>query len=160
MTKSLTVLGIDPGTRRVGYGIITKTGSTFDFITAGLLKVGGVEDSSALLEIKTGMEALIAKYAPEVIGIEKLFFVKNQKTGIAVAQARGVILLSAREHDARIVELAPNEVKSGIAGYGLADKSAVAKMVRVTLGKPELRVIDDVSDALAIAIVASGRVRI
>jgi crossover junction endodeoxyribonuclease RuvC len=90
------------------------------------------------------------------MGIEKLYFAKNQKTAIAVAQARGVVLLSVGEHGIPVKEYTPNEVKSGITGYGFSDKKAVLKMVRLILGKHDLKIIDDASDALAIAIVAAS----
>jgi len=149
-------LGIDPGTRRIGYGIVRNgEQNSIEFVAAGILKIHSADDPSALVETKRGMDALIKKYKPEAIAIEKLFFAKNQKTALAVAQARGVILLAARERRVPIQEYTPNEVKSAIAGYGHADKQAILKMVRLTLGKPDLKVIDDASDALALAILGS-----
>jgi crossover junction endodeoxyribonuclease RuvC len=121
-----------------------------------LLDIKSSDDITALYEAKRDTDRLIKKYTPDIMGIEKLYFVKNQKTAIAVAQARGVILLSARERGIPVKEYAPNEVKLGIAGYGFADKKAVLKMVRLILGKHDLKIIDDASDALAIAIVAAG----
>jgi crossover junction endodeoxyribonuclease RuvC len=91
-----------------------------------------------------------------VVAIEKLFFAKNQKTAIAVAQSRGVVLLATKEQGIRIKEYTPNEVKLGVTGYGFADKKAVLKMVRLILNKGDLKVIDDASDALALAIFAAG----
>lgn len=149
-------LGIDPGTRRIGYGIIEKEGNELRYIAAGILKIRSTEDAKALAETKKEMDALIKKYKPKAFAIEKLFFAKNQKTALAVAQARGVILLAARENGLTIQEYTPNEVKLGITGYGFADKNAVLKMVRLILGKNELRVIDDASDALALAILAGN----
>lgn len=96
------------------------------------------------------------KHKPDVLAIEKLYFAKNQKTALAVAQARGVILLAGKEHGLRIREYAPNEVKIGVTGYGAADKKAVLKMVRLILKRPDLSVIDDASDALALAILAAN----
>lgn len=149
-------LGIDPGTRRIGYGIIEKEHTDVRFIAAGILEIEGTDDVSALQEAKRGIDALIKKYKPDVLAIEKLFFAKNQKTALAVAQARGVILLAAAERGLVIKEFAPNEVKLGVAGYGFADKKAVLKMVQLILGKPDLKVIDDASDALAIAIMGTN----
>lgn len=157
MHNNMVALGIDPGTRRIGYGIVRGEGSNLAFVTAGILKIKSADDASALEETKVEMSKLIKKYKPDVLGIEKLYFAKNQKTAIAVAQARGVILLAAREANIPIKEYAPNEVKLGITGYGFADKKAVLKMVRLILGKHNLKIIDDASDALAIAIMASGR---
>jgi crossover junction endodeoxyribonuclease RuvC len=149
--------GIDPGTRRIGYGIVhsDQTGTTF--IDAGLLKITSTDDPSALMEIKQEMDGLIKKHKPDVAAIEKLYFATNQKTAIAVAQARGVILLALREHRIPTREYTPNEVKSGVAGYGFADKKAMLKMVRLILHMPELAVIDDASDALALAILAAAQ---
>ena len=152
-------LGIDPGTRRIGYGIVQcepDNSNAVKFITAGILKIESSDDASALVETKREISLLIEKYKPEAIAIEKLFFVNNQKTGIAVAQARGVALLACRECGIPIREYTPNEVKLGVTGYGHADKKAVLKMVRLILGKHDLAVIDDASDALAIAILASN----
>lgn len=153
----MIALGIDPGTRRVGYGIVRGEGGKLTFITAGILKIGASDDASALQEAKEEIGKLIKKYKPDVMGVEKLYFAKNQKTAIAVAQARGIILLAAKEERIKIKEYAPNEVKLGVTGYGFADKKAVLKMVRLILGKQDLAVIDDASDALALAIMASGR---
>jgi crossover junction endodeoxyribonuclease RuvC len=153
----MIALGIDPGTRRVGYGVIESNGNSAVFITAGILKIKGLDNISALGEIKKETDKLIKKYKPDVLGVEKLFFAKNQKTAMAVAEARGAILLAAQEKKVFIKEYAPNEVKLGITGYGFADKKAVLKMVRLILGKHDLEIIDDASDALALAIMAGGR---
>src|ERR1700761_2527366 len=115
-------LGIDPGTRRVGYGVILQEGHEAIFVEAGILPITSTDDVGALQEIKTALDGIIRKHKPDVLAIEKLYFAKNQKTALAVAQARGVILLGARERGIRIREYAPNEVKSGVTGYGAADK--------------------------------------
>lgn len=153
----MVALGIDPGTRRVGFGVVRSEGGELAFVAAGILPIKSTDDASALDEIKCEIGKLIKKYKPASFGIEKLYFAKNQKTAIAVAQARGVILLVAQEAGIPIKEYTPNEVKLGVTGYGFADKKAVLKMVRLTLGKPDLAVIDDASDALAVAIMASSR---
>src|SRR5580700_849209 len=120
----MIALGIDPGTRRVGYGVIRREGNDFVFIAAGILKIKSVENASALVETKRELGKLIAKHKPDAVGVEKLFFAKNQKTGIAVAEARGVILVTAAEYGVKIKEYTPNEVKLGVTGYGMADKKA------------------------------------
>lgn len=153
---SKVALGIDPGTRRIGYGIIRSAGNDLSFVAAGILEIKSNNDASALYETKKGIDGLIKKYEPDVLGVEKLYFAKNQKTAIAVAQARGVILLAAEEAALLIKEYAPNEVKLGITGYGFADKKAVLKMVRLILKNEDITVIDDASDALALAIMASN----
>jgi crossover junction endodeoxyribonuclease RuvC len=152
----MIALGIDPGTRRIGFGVVEKKFGDIKFIAADIMAVTATDDIAALREIKKDTDRIITKYKPNIIGIERLFFAKNQKTAIAVAQARGVILLAAAEAGVYIKEYAPNEIKSGVTGYGSADKKAILKMVRFTLHKPNLKMIDDASDALAIAILASG----
>jgi len=152
----MIALGIDPGSRRIGYGVVECDGPDVTFVAAGILAVTSTDDISALEETKKGVDALIKKYQPDVMAIEKLFFAKNTKTALAVAQARGVILLATKERGVRIKEYTPNEVKSGVAGYGFADKKAILKMVRLILHKQDLKVIDDASDALALAILSTG----
>jgi len=153
----MIALGIDPGTRRVGYGIVEAlAGNNVRLIDAGILDVPGPTDMDAMEQIKKGVDALIKKHKPDVMAVEKLFFSKNQTTGIAVAQARGVILLAAKEKSLKVKEYTPNQVKIGVTGYGSADKKAVLKMVRLILGEPNLDVIDDASDALALAILSTG----
>ncbi len=151
----MVILGIDPGTRRIGYGIIEADRTKVGLLDAGILSIQSGDDPGALAEIKQQLAALIKKFKPARIAIEKLYFAKNKKTALQVAQARGVILLVATEQGLAAEEYGPNEIKSGITGYGLADKKAVLKMVRLILKEPVLDVIDDASDALAIAIVAA-----
>ncbi len=153
----MIALGIDPGTRRIGYGIVRENGGALEFITAGILKIESKNDAGALEEAKKEIDAIIKKHRPEIVAVEKLYFAKNQKTAIAVAQARGVILLAIQENGLSLRECTPNEVKLGVTGYGGADKKAVLKMVRLILGKNDIDVIDDASDALALAILACGK---
>jgi len=152
----MIAIGIDPGTRRVGYGVILQEQSEAIFVEAGIMPIKSTDDVGALYETKKFLDKLIVKHKPDVLAVEKLYFAKNQKTALAVAQARGVILLAAREHGIRIREYAPNEVKLGVTGYGAADKKAVLKMVRIILKQPGMTMIDDASDALALAILAAS----
>ena len=145
----MIILGIDPGTERAGYGVIRTEGGRAAFIEAGLISVPSKDRSERLWHIKRGVDALIAKHAPALLAVEKLFFMKNTTTGMAVAEARGVILLAAHEGDVPTREYAPTEVKMAVAGYGHADKIAIQKMVRLILGARDLALIDDAADALA-----------
>lgn len=161
--RGVVALGIDPGTRRVGYGVIKAEGGSLVFVAAGILSVNSsahgsaTDDAAALASIRGETKRLIKKYRPSSMGIERLFFSKNRKTAMAVAQARGAVLIAAQEESIPVKEYGPNEVKLGVTGYGSADKKAVLKMVRLMLGKHDLKVIDDASDALALAIMASGK---
>ena len=151
----MVILGIDPGTSRIGYGLVKKERSTLTFLDAGILKVITRDRTEALLEIKHGLESLVTKWRPAILAVEKIYFAKNTKTALEVAQARGVILLVGLERGLIVKEFSPNEVKAGVAGYGFADKKSVAKMVNLTLHTPQLKMIDDASDALAVAILGA-----
>lgn len=158
----MVILGIDPGTSRIGYGIIKKSAANkFKLLDAGLLDIGAKAGTNGgkygrFWHVKNALDSLIKKFRPEVLSIEKLYFAKNQKTAISVAEMRGALILAALENGLRIEEYSPNEIKTGITGYGLADKKAVLKMVKLTLGEPDLDIIDDASDALAVAIMAAS----
>lgn len=156
----MVILGIDPGTARMGYGVIKKEGGKVFFLDAGILKVKKSEGRHIFLQIKTGLEEIIGKWKPEIMAVEKVYFAKNQKTAMSVAEARGVAIMTGLEAGTEIKEYSPNEIKSGLTGYGHADKRGVAKMVNLALGTPKLKIIDDASDALAIAIFAAGALRI
>ena len=151
------VLGIDPGTSRIGYGLIEKVGGDLRHIESGLLPINPekLSDIERLTAIRHSMRALILRTAPDMIGVEKLFFTKNKKTAMRVAEARGVILEAAAE-DTKIIEVSPVAVKIAVTGDGRAGKKGVAKMVNLILKLPPRRVVDDVTDALAIAIAASS----
>lgn len=155
----MIILGIDPGTARVGYGVIKKESGKIFFLDAGILKIKKSAEKHFLFQIKTEAASLIKKWKPEILAVEKVYFSKNQKTAMSVAEARGVIFLTGIEAGLETREYSPNEVKAGITGYGHADKRGVAKMVNLALGTPGLKIIDDASDALAIAIFAAQDLR-
>ena len=148
----MIVLGIDPGTAALGYGIVESTRGRVRAVDHGCLVTS--PDSSLperLLAIHNLVGDLIALHQPQVVAVERLFFSKNVQTAFAVGQARGVVLLAAAQHGVRVREATPNEVKSAIAGYGAADKEQVQRMVQMVLAMDELPRPDDAADALAIA---------
>jgi crossover junction endodeoxyribonuclease RuvC len=146
------VLGIDPGTAALGYGIVERTGSRLREVDHGCLVTSpdlGLPDR--LLAIHSLVDELLSLHQPRLIAIERLFFSRNVQTAFGVGQARGVVLLAAAQHRTPVREATPNEVKSAIAGYGAADKEQVQRMVQLVLGMSELPRPDDAADALAIA---------
>ncbi|MCL4404209.1 crossover junction endodeoxyribonuclease RuvC [Patescibacteria group bacterium] len=153
-----TVLGIDPGTTRIGYGLIGVSGMDLRHIESGLLPVPASErrPEARLLNIEHEFEELVRRTNPGIVGIEKLFFTKNKKTAMRVAEARGVILKAAAGLGLRIEEVSPSAVKIAVTGDGRAGKEAVAKMTNLMLKLPPRKVVDDVTDALAIAIAVSN----
>jgi crossover junction endodeoxyribonuclease RuvC len=153
------ILGIDPGTAALGYGIVDRSGGRLRAIDHGCLVTS--PDSSLperLLAIHALVSDLIELHEPAIVAVERLFFSRNAQTAIAVGQARGVILLAAAQHGRPVREATPSEVKSAVAGYGAADKGQVARMVQLVCGMPSLPTPDDAADALAVAICIANRV--
>ncbi len=150
----MIILGIDPGSTRAGYGIIDFSKNKSVYIDGGIVSVDSKDKNTRLVELERSFEKIIKKYKPEIAGVERLYFVKNQKTGLEVAQSRGVLLLSVAKRGLPIFEFTPNEIKQGITGYGSADKIAVTKMVRQILKIGDIKQPDDAYDALAIALMA------
>lgn len=149
----MKILGIDPGMAIVGYSVIDFDGENFAIITSGSIKTSSKNtESQRLLEIFEDMTILIERYKPDIASIEKLFFFKNQKTVMPVAQARGVIMMALERCSIPAFEYTPMEVKQTLTGYGRADKKEVEQMVKIALKCDVLPCLDDTVDAMAIAI--------
>lgn len=149
----MIVLGIDPGTAALGYGIVESTAGRVREVDHGCLVTSPDRTlPERLLEIHALVDELLAVHQPMIVAVERLFFSKNVQTAFAVGQARGVVLLAAAQHGVSVREATPNEVKSAIAGHGAADKAQVQRMVQMVLGMAELPRPDDAADALAIAV--------
>jgi crossover junction endodeoxyribonuclease RuvC len=149
----MIILGIDPGYAIIGWGVLEYKANKFRVIDYGAITTEAHTDFAIRLqEIYLGMNELFDKYHPEVMSMEKLFFNNNQKTVIDVAQARGVITLSAQMHGIPICEYTPLQVKQSVTGYGRAVKKQVQEMTRVILGLEKVPKPDDTADALAMAI--------
>lgn len=156
----MIVLGIDPGTAALGYGIVESTRGSLRSIDFGCLETSpDTAMPDRLLAVHTLLDELIALHQPAVIAVERLFFSRNAQTAFGVGQARGVVLLAAAQHGVPVREATPNEVKSAIAGYGAADKDQVQRMVQVVLSMAERPRPDDAADALAIAVWAANSER-
>ena len=156
----MIVLGIDPGTAALGYGIIESRSGRLRMIDGGCLETK--PDASLptrLLAIHTLLDELIALHKPDLVAVERLFFSKNAQTAFAVGQARGVVLLAAAQAEVPVREATPNEVKVAVTGYGGAAKDQVGRMVAVCLGLAEPPRSDDTADALAVAIWAANAER-
>ncbi len=148
----MIVLGIDPGTAALGYGIVERTAGRLREVDHGCLVTSPDEAlPQRLLRIHALVDELITLHRPVIVAVERLFFSKNVQTAFAVGQARGVILLAAAQHGVPVREATPNEVKSAITGYGAADKEQVGRMVQLVLAMSERPRPDDAADALAIA---------
>ena len=152
----MIVLGVDPGTAALGYGILERTGGRLRPVDYGCVTTGADRSlPDRLNTIHQALCELIELHRPTIIGVERLFFTRNAQTAFAVGQARGVVLLAAAQHSVHVSEATPNEVKTAVAGYGAADKEQVSRMVAVVLGLAERPTPDDAADALAVAIWAA-----
>ncbi len=149
----MRVLGIDPGTAIVGYSIIDYKNNKIQLIDYGCIYTNKEDSLSLRLEqVYLRVESLINLYKPDHMAIEELFFFKNQKTIISVAQSRGVIILKAQLSGLDIYNYTPLQVKTGITGYGRASKKQVQEMTKIILKLSEIPKPDDAADAIAIAI--------
>jgi crossover junction endodeoxyribonuclease RuvC len=156
----MIILGIDPGTAMLGYGVVERTGPRLRAIDYGVISTSSRLTLPERLEaIYLALTDLIELHAPVIMGVERLFFTKNVQTAFAVGQARGVILLTAAQRGLEVREATPNEVKVATAGHGGAAKEQVQRMVQAVLGMAELPEPDDAADALAIAICVANRER-
>lgn len=153
MGNETIILGIDPGTAILGYGVISKRGNRLQMIDVGCIR-NAVKTSLSerLLNISTELADIIKKHTPDFIAVEDLFFAKNVKTAMSVAQARGVVLLTAAQAKVRLTEYKPNQIKLSVCGYGRADKKQVQEMVKRLLNLAAIVKPDDAADALAVAI--------
>lgn len=149
----MKILGIDPGMAIVGYGLVEYKNEKYELLTSGSIQTSkNLSDSKRLLEIYNDLSTIIEKYSPDCASVEELFFFKNQKTVIPVAEARGVILTVLEKFDIPTYSYTPMEVKQVLTGYGRAEKKEVEQMVKLTLVTDKLPKLDDTVDAIAIAI--------
>jgi len=146
------ILGIDPGLASTGYGIIHCSGSRFRCITYGTIRTSPREPMGRrLVQIHTGIERIIRTYTPNEAGIETLYFSKNSKSAIPVAQARGVVMYTLAAEGVPFGEYTPLELKQAVAGSGRAEKSQVQKVLKIIFNLKEIPNPDHAADALAAA---------
>ena len=147
-------IGIDPGTATTGYGLVRlMPDGELVAVSFGIISTPKDATPSARLEmLYTDLRKLLKQHKPDTSAVEKLFFARNVTTGIAVGQARGVVLLALEQAGIEIFEYTPKEVKNAVAGYGSAEKRQVQEMVRALLQLDSIPKPDDAADALAIAI--------
>ena len=149
----MIVLGIDPGYAIVGWGLIEYKNNNYSPLRFGAITTEADTDFNERLKIiYDDVHQIIGMFKPDYLAIEKLYFQSNQKTAIMVAEARGVILLAAKQYGIPIFEYTPLQVKTAVTGYGKAKKPQVMEMIRRLLKLPAVPKPDDTADALAIAI--------
>ena len=149
----MIILGIDPGLAIVGYGVIESVKGRVTPIDYGVINTpAGMKTPLRLQKIRKALLMLFEKFKPDEIAVEELFFSKNKTTGIPVAEARGVILMTAIDYTEKLFEYTPNQIKQAITGWGGADKKQMQEVVRQTLRLASIPKPDDAADALAVAL--------
>lgn len=156
----MRILGIDPGTGILGFGVIEVEGKKTSLVDAGIIRTPVKQpDSERLLTIYSELSSLIKELKPTVMAVEKLYFSQNVTTGMSVSQARGVVLLLGQQHGLELHEYTPLQIKQALTGYGRAEKKQIQEMVRIILQLKETPKPDDCADALATAITHSMNMR-
>ncbi len=157
----MRILGIDPGTGILGFGVIEADKNEAQLVDAGVIRTPAKEDDAVRLQtIFEEISDIIAQSKPTVMSVEKLFFAQNVTTAMTVAQARGVVLLAGQQAGLEIHEYTPLQIKQALTGYGRAEKKQIQEMVRVILKLKTMPKPDDCADALAAAITHSMTMRL
>ena len=154
----MITLGIDPGTTRIGFGVIESHNNKFKVLDYGVIGNPGQEKLANYKSAYDSLLGVISKHKPDRAAVEKLFFFKNQKTVLGVSEMRGIIMLSLVQNSIPVFEFTPLEIKQSISSYGRADKDQVQRMVRLILSINEEIKPDDAADALAIAICGANNI--
>lgn len=151
--SSVRVLGVDPGSESMGYGIVDTDGRKHRLVAVGAIRAPRHASFNArLLNVDTKLTSIIEQYAPQVCSIEEAFYAVNVKTAIKLGHVRGVAIVAAARAKLSIFEYTPAAIKSALVGYGRAEKAQVGEMVRLLLNLREVPEPHDASDALAAAI--------
>ena len=149
--ESIRILGIDPGSRATGYGVITKKANQLYYVTCGVIRLGAKYTFNDRLKmIFDGLCEVIEIHKPIVAGVEDVFVAANPRTALKLGHARGVAVLAALHNGMRVYDYTPRMVKQAVVGYGNADKQQVQQMVRVLL-QLSAAPSSDAADALAVA---------
>jgi crossover junction endodeoxyribonuclease RuvC len=165
--RVIRILGVDPGSRLTGYGVVDLIGNQIRLVTHGTLRLSNTGGKAVipleqrLLLIHEGLSQVIAERKPHVMAVERVFFAKNAVSALKLGQARGATLLCGAIHGLEIAEYSPSEVKSSVTGSGAADKQQVARMLQILFGKEwgdQKFMTSDASDGLALAICHAHRI--
>ena len=146
----ISILGIDPGSKVTGWGILAGEGNRIEYIASGEIKLKGKDYFVRLGEIYRGISEVCGRYSPKLLAIEEVFMGKNWRSALKLGQARGVAILSAIHRGLEVLEFAPRQIKMAVAGSGRATKTQVQEMIRILLGLTA-PLGEDESDALAVA---------
>lgn len=147
----MLILGIDPGSVSMGYGIISHEGNKVEYVTSGCIKIGKLDLPERLKQIYSDITQIVAKYTPQHAAIERVFVHKNVSSALKLGQARGVAIAAVACQNLTVAEYSAREVKQAVVGYGNADKNQIQQMIKTILRLNALPA-SDAADALAIAL--------
>jgi len=153
----MIILGIDPGTTRIGWAFLQVGRKDIKPIDYGCLEIIEQAQGRRLEIIAKNLDVLIKKYKPSIVAIEKIFFFKNAKTVMSISEARGVIILIIQKNHLKYIELTPLEIKQNLIGYGRANKKDVQKAIQCFFSLETLPKPDDIADALAVALAGANK---
>lgn len=155
----MRILGIDPGTSLIGYGLVDYDKKSYKTVKFGVLRTqSNIKNSSRVAEVYDFFDKLIKEFKPDSVAVENLYFFKNNKTVIGVSEIRGIILLAAAKNGISPAEFTPLQVKQAVTGYGRAEKEQVQQMTKIILGLKAIPKPDDAADALALAICCANTI--
>jgi crossover junction endodeoxyribonuclease RuvC len=156
----MRVIAIDPGIQRTGYAIVDVDGHAMHAVEYGCITTpSNTPLTDRLAELRRDLSALLTRHQPAAAAVERLIFVHNATSAVAVGQARGVVLLTLGEHGLSISEYSPSEVKQAVTRDGRADKTTVGRAVQLVFNLPTVPTPDDAADALALAVCHAGQVQ-
>lgn len=156
----MNIIGIDPGTATMGYGIIKKDGMDLTCLEYGLIKTPkNLSDAKRLRKIDKKLEKIFNNFSPVALAIEKVYFSKNVKTAMTVSQAKGIVMLKAAKKNIPVYEFTPSQIKSAITGHGSAKKMQVQKMIKAQLNLKERPRPNDAADALGAAVCGCQKIK-
>ncbi|HBF12216.1 MAG TPA: crossover junction endodeoxyribonuclease RuvC [Deltaproteobacteria bacterium] len=155
----MIILGIDPGTRIAGYGLIKKKSGQVIHIDNGIIDCQKIETLPGKLEhIFKSVQKLISQFHPTILAIEDIFYAKNVQSTVKLAHTRGIVILAAQMNGLEVHEISPLEVKKAVVGYGRAEKTQVQQMIKLLLKLPQIAE-ENASDALAVAVCVANSLR-
>lgn len=147
----MIILGIDPGSRTTGYGVIESVNNTYRYVASGCVRTQGKNISDRLYQIYEGVSAVISRYSPIEVAIEQVFVKNNVDSALKLGQARGAVFVAVAQHQLPLAEYAPRLIKKSVVGFGGAEKHQVQQMIRMLLCLSDVP-SHDAADALAIAL--------
>jgi len=155
----MRILGVDPGSRRTGYGIVDASGGRIAHLTHGVIAAGSGEFTERLATLFTGLSDVIAKHQPECAAMEDVFMARNAASALKLGQARGALIAACAHAGLKVTPYSPTVVKQAVTGFGRAEKGQIQHMIQLLL-KPPSPLQEDAADALAVAICHANHVRI